>query len=262
MDGRAFRRISVDKEISCQIGDRSEWVILYDLSAGGAMLEIGSIGFQIDEAIVLNLHDIISVTGRIAWKIDGSAGVKFDHILSSLILEHLGFSCSTLRFEEQQPRGRLGEILVVPGTGSSLSQLEETAQTGMLPDELLSGTSLQVDRRMSDRGDSDRRKEERLTLSAKAKLCLSLREGVEGQLLDLSTAGCSFLDATTSFQPGDQVWLKMEGLENWRARCSGSMVQKSESNLSVPSTPQCSIIWSKSIEASWSPGPPERPIGL
>lgn len=216
MDGRAFRRISVDKEISCQIGDRSEWVVLYDLSAGGAMLEVGSIGLQMGEPIILNLHDIISVTGQIAWKIDGNAGVKFDGILSHVILEHLGFSSSTLHFEEQQPRGRLGEILAIPALGSSVSQLEETPETGTWPADLLSGASLQIDRRMNDRGDADHRKEERLALSANAKLCLSLREGVEGRLLDLSTAGCSFLDTTASFQSGDQVWLKMEGLENWR----------------------------------------------
>lgn len=216
MDGRAFRRFRVDSGISCQIGNRSEWVVLYDLSASGAMIEVGSVKIEVGESIILNLHDIISTTGQIVWKIDGSAGVKFDGILSPLILEHLGFSSSTLGFEEQQPRGRLGEILANPVASSSGSKSEETLGIDALHSDLLCGASLQVDRRKNDRGDADRRREERLALSANAKLCLSLTKGVEGRLLDLSTAGCSFLDATTSFQPGDQVWLKMEGLEAWR----------------------------------------------
>lgn len=74
----------------------------------------------------------------------------------------------------------------------------------------------QEDRRRSDRGVNSRRKAERLALNASAKLCRSIREGVEGRMVDLSTTGCSFLDASNSFQPGDQVWLKMEALELWR----------------------------------------------
>lgn len=216
MHGRTHRRISVDKEIRCQIGGRSDWVVLYDLSAGGAMIEVAGLEIQVGDQIQLNLHDIITASGKIAWKINGNAGVKFDGLLSNLIVEHLGFSTSTLTFDEMRPRDRLGEKIDSPATElSPLAPAEASQQNGQ-PSDWLDTATLRDDRRRSDRGDGSRRKEERLAISANAKLCKSIREGVEGRMIDLSTAGCSFLDFSNSFQPGDKVWLKMEALELWR----------------------------------------------
>lgn len=216
MHGRTHRRISVDKEIRCQIGGRSDWVVLYDLSAGGAMIEVAGLEIQVGDQIQLNLHDIITASGKIAWKINGNAGVKFDGLLSNLIVEHLGFSTSTLTFDEMRPRDRLGEKIDSPATElSPLAPAEASQQNGQ-PSDWLDTATLRDDRRRSDRSDGSRRKEERLAISANAKLCKSIREGVEGRMIDLSTAGCSFLDFSNSFQPGDKVWLKMEALELWR----------------------------------------------
>lgn len=216
MDSRAHRRISVDKEIQCQMGNHSDWVVLYDLSCSGAMIEIGKLNIGVGDDIQLNLHDVITATGQIAWKIDGSAGVKFHGILSDSILEHLGFSSSSLAFDEQHPRSRLGEILFNVEPGSAQMALESAPEANTPPTDWLDSAKLQEDRRRSDRGDESRRKEDRLALSARAKLCKSIREGVEGRMVDLSTKGCSFVDTTNSFQPGDEVWLKMEALELWR----------------------------------------------
>lgn len=216
MYGRTHRRISVDWEIHCRIGNRSEWVVLYDLSSGGAMIEAARLDIQVGDQIQLNLHDIITASGRIAWKINGNAGVKFDGLLSNLIVEHLGFSTTALSFDEQLPRDRLGEKIDSPAKElSSLAPAEASHQNGQ-PSDWLDTATLRDDRRGSDRADGSRRKEERLAISANAKLCKSLREGVEGRMIDLSTAGCSFLDPSNSFQPGDNVWLKMEALELWR----------------------------------------------
>jgi hypothetical protein len=133
-----------------------------------------------------------------------------------LIVEHLGFSTTFLTFDEQLPRDRLGEKIDHPDTElSALTPAEASQQSGQLSDWLDTAT-LRDDRRLSDRGDGSRRKEERLAISANAKLCKSIREGVEGRMIDLSTAGCSFLDSSNSLQSGDKVWLKMEGLELWR----------------------------------------------
>lgn len=216
MHGRTHRRISVDKEIHCQIGNQSEWVVLYDLSAGGAMIEVARLNIHVGDEIQLNLHDIITASGRIAWKINGNAGVKFDGLLSNLIVEHLGFSTSALNFDEQRPRDRLGEKIDGPATEVSPLPPTEVLQQNGQPSDWLDTATLRDDRRRSDRADGSRRKEERLAISANAKLCKSLREGAEGHMIDLSTAGCSFLDPSNSFQPGDNVWLKMEALELWR----------------------------------------------
>ena len=216
MHGRTHRRISVDKEIRCQIGGRSEWVILYDLSAGGAMIEVARLDIQVGDEIQLNLHDIITASGRIAWKINGNAGVKFDGLLSEVIVEHLGFSSSALTFDEMHPRDRLGEKIDSPITELSSLATENVPQQNGQPSDWQDTATLRNDRRRSDRADGSRRQEERLAISANAKLCKSIREGVEGRMIDLSTAGCSFLDFSGSFQPGDKVWLKMEALELWR----------------------------------------------
>lgn len=216
MHGRTHRRISVDRETHCRIGSRSEWVVLYDLSSGGAMIEAARLDIQVGDQIQLNLHDIINASGKIAWKINGNAGVKFDGLLSNLIVEHLGFSTTAMTFEDQLPRDRLGEKINSSATElSTLAPAEAYQQNGQ-PSDWLDTATLRDDRRRSDRGDGSRRKEERLAISANAKLCKSIREGVEGRMIDLSTAGCSFLDFSDSFQPGDKVWLKMEALELWR----------------------------------------------
>jgi hypothetical protein len=216
MDSRSYRRISVDKEIRCQIGNHCEWVVLYDLSASGAMIEVGRLNIEVGDEIQLNLHDIISATGRVAWRIDGNAGVKFNEILSASILEHLGFSSSVLAFEDQLPRSRLGEVLSDLDPSLSKSPFEGQTKVDTLAIDWLEDAELQEDRRRSDRGENSRRRAERLTVNASAKLCRSIREGVEDRMIDLSTTGCSFLDTSNSFQPGDQVWLKMEALELWR----------------------------------------------
>lgn len=216
MYGRTHRRISVDKEIRCQIGSRSEWVILYDLSVGGAMIEVARLDAQVGDQIQLNLHDIITASGRIAWKINGNAGVKFDGLLSNLIVEHLGFSSSALTFDELRPRDKKGEEIDSPNTElSSLAPVGDSQQN-VQPSDWLETPTLRDLRQRSGRGDGNRRKEERSVISANGMLCKSIREGVEGRMIDLSTAGCSFLDPSNSFQPGDKVWLKMEALELWR----------------------------------------------
>lgn len=213
---RTHQRISVDMEIHCRIGNRSEWVVLYDLSSGGAMIEGSRLDIQVGDQIQLNLRDIITASGSIAWKINGNAGVKFDGLLSNLIVEHLGFSTSALTFDEQLPRDRLGEKIDNPAKKlASLAPAEASQQSGQ-PSDWLDTATLRDDRRRSDRIDGSRRKEERLAISANAKLCKSIREGVDGRMIDLSTAGCSFLDSSNSLRPGDKVWLKMEGLELWR----------------------------------------------
>jgi len=216
MDVRAYRRVSVDRDIRCQAGSATGWVVLYDLSAGGAMIEVGGLSIEVGDEIQLNLHDLITASGKIAWKIEGNAGVKFSGILAGSIVEHLGFSSSALTFDELAPRSRSGEVLPELLTASTAPSAPSSCDSDPSPSNWQETAMVREDRRLSDRGDECRRQEERLAIDAKAKLSISIREGVEGRMIDLSTAGCSFLDPTNSFRTGDEVWLKMEALELWR----------------------------------------------
>ena len=48
--------MSADREVRCQIGSHFEWVLLYDLSANGAMIEVGRLNIEIGDAIQLNFE--------------------------------------------------------------------------------------------------------------------------------------------------------------------------------------------------------------
>lgn len=80
----------------------------------------------------------------------------------------------------------------------------------------LQHSSLVEDRREFGREEPDRRSADRLVTDAQAKLCTSMKEGVEGRLVDISMFGCRIANVPCIFMPGDQVWLKMDALQHWR----------------------------------------------
>jgi hypothetical protein len=219
MNGRIHGRFSIERDIQCHINDVAEWVFLYDLSAGGCMIEVGSIKVAVGDLVRLNLYDFAKMAGTVAWKSDKNAGVRFDGLLSDAILAHLGFSSSSVGFDELMPRDRFGELIgqapekpedVIPVSAEAPS--DPDPQLG----DLLESAHLQEDRRAQDRDEPARRREERLEVDAKAKLSLSVRDGFEGRLADLSANGCSFLDSSGAFKPGTEVWLKIGSLERWK----------------------------------------------
>lgn len=111
MDDRRYDRFVVDKEIECFLGERRDFVLLYDLSVGGCMLEAPNIGGRGGDTVVLKLTDFIDISGRIVWEKDGVAGVRFDHKLGEATVRYLGFTPSTLTFEQLEPRDRWGRLL-------------------------------------------------------------------------------------------------------------------------------------------------------
>ena len=111
MDGRAHRRVVVDREIECRIDDRKEQVFLYDLSISGCMIEISQGQLTIGDSVVVKLTHFVQAHGQVVWQIEQNAGVRFEAPLPDLLVERLGFQPNTTRFEDLAPRDRFGRLL-------------------------------------------------------------------------------------------------------------------------------------------------------
>jgi hypothetical protein len=216
MNSRIHGRVAVDRAIQCHINDAQEWVFLYDLSAGGAMIEVAKIKIEVGDPVRLNLYDVITINGRIAWKSEKNAGVCFDLPLGNAIVERLGFGSTALGFDEFVPRDRFGQLIPNVLQGKAPLPGEEQSRFDRRPGDWLEKAQQQEDRRKQDRDAAQRRREDRLEFDAKTTLCVSMLDGIEGRLADLSANGCSFLVHSDTFKPRNEVWLKIEPLEPWK----------------------------------------------
>lgn len=108
MDERNYERFAVDKEVECFYGERRDFVLLYDLSVGGCMIEAPESGVKGGDAVHLKLYDFIEISGRVVWEKGGNAGVRFDQPLHDAAVKFLGFTPSTVTFEQMEPRDRFG----------------------------------------------------------------------------------------------------------------------------------------------------------
>ena len=111
MDGRAHKRVVVDREIECHIDDRMELVFLYDLSISGCMIEISQGQLHIGDCVQVKLTHFIKAHGEVVWQIEQNAGVRFREPLPELLVERMGFQPTTTRFEDIAPRDRFGRLL-------------------------------------------------------------------------------------------------------------------------------------------------------
>jgi hypothetical protein len=216
VNARGFERISVDREIQFYINEIAEWAMLYDLSCGGAMIEVASKQIDVGDSVRLNLFDFATVAGRVAWKSEKNVGVRFDSALDDATVRHLGFWSSALDFDECFPKDRFGQL--IPDLPQSTSDLRggEQPDPDLQPRNWWEVLSPQPDRRAHDRGESARRREDRLVIDASAVIGSAMRDGIEGHLSDFSANGCSFFDSTGSFKHDDEVWLKIGSLEPWK----------------------------------------------
>lgn len=216
MNGRVHGRISLDGEIQCHINDAPEWVHIYDLSSGGAMIEVPSRKVAPGDAIRLNLFDFANATGQVAWVNGKNAGLRFDQPLAESIIRHLGFWSTSLSFDEWQPRDRFGQVIELRLQDSG--DPDGSGKTGANEEERYwwQVASPQPDRRAHDRGDTPRRREERQDIAAAATLAAAMHDGVAGQLADFSANGCSFVQSDLAYGVGQAVWIRIGELEPLR----------------------------------------------
>lgn len=196
MDGRAHKRVAIDREVQCKIDGVPGWVMIYDLSAGGAMIEVAGYRMAVGDPVELDLYDLITMTGRVVWKVGTNAGVKFDSLVSDWILGRLGVTNSSLRFDELPARDRYGQII------------SESPSAPVPPPE---------DRHQPS-GDAPPTKADAPSdIDVKAALGTALGSCIQGRLVNLTVDGCTFLDPSATFKPGDAVWLQFETLLPWQS---------------------------------------------
>lgn len=109
---RSYNRFIVDQEIECVIDDVRDFVMLYNLSSGGCMIETGNIAASEGDHIDIVLKDLGAVPGKIVWKVGRNAGVKFELVLHQRVVEYFGFSGSQEDFDQHDPRDRFGIPLI------------------------------------------------------------------------------------------------------------------------------------------------------
>lgn len=108
---RSYNRFKTDQTVGCTVGKKQGKVSLYNLSSGGCMIETKSKYAQEGARIVIDLTDTLSMSGKIVWRVDQSAGIKFDIPLHPKIVEKFGYS-EDEEFDRNDPRDRFGIPLV------------------------------------------------------------------------------------------------------------------------------------------------------
>lgn len=105
---RSFNRFATDEEINCQIEGERDVVTLYNLSCGGCMIETRNSAAIVGAEMRVNLRDMATAEGFVAWRVDNKAGIKFSTPLHHKIVELLGYSALSERFDANDPRDRYG----------------------------------------------------------------------------------------------------------------------------------------------------------
>jgi hypothetical protein len=101
----------MDETIECRVDGEMRSVSLYNLSCGGCMIEIAGDSVQKGSDIVVRLGRGFDLPGRIVWRIEKNAGVKFDAPLHPSVVERLGYTDED-DFDRNDPRDRFGIPLV------------------------------------------------------------------------------------------------------------------------------------------------------
>ncbi len=107
---RAFNRFKTDEMIDCSVGGKTGKVALYNLSAGGCMIESGSNLLKLGANVDLILREKIEICGQIAWRVGKNAGIKFHTALHPRVVEQFGYEDE--EFDRNDPRDRFGIPLV------------------------------------------------------------------------------------------------------------------------------------------------------
>ena len=108
---RSYNRLSIDKEIACKVEGTREYVMLYNLSCGGCMIECFG-DMQEGSRVEVDLSEVASMNGTVVWRIERNAGIKFDVPLHAAVVESMGYAGCEEEFDRHDPRDRFGIPLV------------------------------------------------------------------------------------------------------------------------------------------------------
>jgi len=111
MDERNWDRHLVEKEVPCTMAGMRSSVFLYDLSAGGCMIELADSRSALGASIAIDLHEPEMTHGEVVWQSGRCVGVRFGVPLHEAVVRHVGFTPPEVPFELQAPRDRFGRVL-------------------------------------------------------------------------------------------------------------------------------------------------------
>lgn len=107
---RSYNRFSTDTEIKCRIEGELIRASLYNLSCGGCMIETKSDLAREGAEIDVRLNAKVIMPGKIVWRIDKNAGIKFSLPLHQKVVERFGYDGED--FDSNDPRDRFGIPIV------------------------------------------------------------------------------------------------------------------------------------------------------
>ena len=108
---RATTRIVTDIETVFCSGSHSSRALVYNISTDGCMIEGADADAFDGDAISLSLPSLPPIGGKVVWRHDRYAGIRFNTQLSATTVSALGFKEPELRFVQSVPRDRFGRIL-------------------------------------------------------------------------------------------------------------------------------------------------------
>jgi hypothetical protein len=105
---RSFNRFSTDEEIDIIIEGERDIATLYNLSAGGCMIELRNPAAREGASVEVNLREMVTAQGHVVWRIEGKCGIKFSTPVHHKIVQMLGYAATSDKFDAEDPRDRFG----------------------------------------------------------------------------------------------------------------------------------------------------------
>lgn len=74
----------------CRAANGSNYDLpVFDLSAGGCLVELGFRGFKLGERVLVRLPGLAAIPGEVVWMEEKDAGIAFEAVLHEAVLENL-----------------------------------------------------------------------------------------------------------------------------------------------------------------------------
>lgn len=104
---RSYNRFDTDQEIECKIGRQKGIVRLYNLSCGGCMIESDKPELETGAEIVVRLGPKTIIPGKVVWRSEKNAGIKFETPVHQKVVQHYGYTPNE-EFDRYDARDRFG----------------------------------------------------------------------------------------------------------------------------------------------------------